>query len=117
MNKRMTLIRTTAAVALLVMALPTRTDDQIGQPAINKPTAAPTSTVPPGYRLEKTVQCYEAHHPSAMGRPSLVKRHELRISMLVPQDDCLALDADGWLRVVPGQCTRASAPSFCEEKP
>lgn len=75
------------------------------------------SAAPTGYRLEKTVLCYEEHRPPVMGRPGAIKRHEMHISLLVPQDDCLALDADGWLRVVPGQYTRMPAQAPCEEKP
>lgn len=89
--------------------------DQVGQSAPQVTTSTPAN--PPGFRLEKFVLCYEEHRPSVMGKPSLIKRHDMHISMLVPQDDCLTLDANGWLRVVPGQCTRMPAQSACEEKP
>jgi hypothetical protein len=105
-----------AAQFCLTMALAACAADQVSAPSSDQ---APGSTpaIPPGYRVEKFVRCYEEHHPSVMGQPSLIKRHDMHISMLVPQDDCLALDANGWLRVVPGQCTRMPAQSACEEKP
>jgi len=46
-----------------------------------------------------------------------MKHFSIDVSILVPQDDCLALDANGWLRVVPGQCNRMPAKKACEEQP
>ncbi|CAN7590363.1 hypothetical protein [Polaromonas sp. LjRoot131] len=73
--------------------------------------------IPPGQRLEKFTLCYELRRPRASPLEAPVKRFLIEVSLLVPQDDCLALDANGWLSVVPGQCTRMSAQSACEEKP
>jgi hypothetical protein len=73
--------------------------------------------VPPGQRLEKFTLCYELRRPRASPLEAPVKRFSIELNLLVPQDDCLALDANGWLSVVPGQCSRVPAQSACEEKP
>ena len=49
--------------------------------------------------------------------PNNNKLFSIDVSMLIPLDDCLALDANGWLRVVPGQCTGMPTQRACEEKP
>jgi hypothetical protein len=75
-------------VALPVLpALPALANEQASRPD-NKPAAAQTSAVPPGHRLEKTTLCYEERHPPAMGMPGPIKRHEMQVGVLVPQDDC-----------------------------
>jgi hypothetical protein len=76
-----------------------------------------TSAIPPGQRLEQFSLCYELRRPMASSVEKPVKRFSIDVSILVPEDDCLALDANGWLSVVPGQCTRMPAKSTCEEKP
>jgi len=81
------------------------------------PATADAIAVPPGHRLEKFKLCYEMRHPLASLAETPVKRFSIDVSILVPQDDCLRLDANGWLRVVPGQCIRIPTQSACEEKP
>ena len=113
MKLHKTLIRAAINLARVLVALPVLpalATEQAAQPD-NKPAVAHTSAVPPGYRVEKTVLCYEEHHPPVMGKPGPIKRHEMHVGVLVPQDDCLALDADGQLRVVPGQCNRMPPPN------
>lgn len=86
-----------------------------GQP--NPQATSGTPAIPPGQRLEQFKLCYELRRPQASPAEAPVNRFSIDVSILVPQDDCLALDANGWLRVVPGQCTRIPAPSSCEETP
>jgi hypothetical protein len=66
----------------------------------------------PGRRAEEEARGWRRNtrpsHPSA--------RWSANCSLLVPRDDCLALDANGWLRGVPGQCNRMPTPNTCEEK-
>lgn len=112
------LIRAAINVARVLIALPVLpalADEQASRPD-NKLAAEQTSAVPPGYRIEKTVQCHEERHPPMKGMPDTLKPHEMPVGALVPRGDCLALDADGWLRVVPGQCNKMPAPNTCEEK-
>ena len=90
-------------------------NDQAGQPAPQATASAPA--IPPGHRLEKFKLCYELRRPQASLAEKPVKRFSMDVSLLVPQDDCLALDANGWLRVVPGQCSRVPARGSCEEEP
>lgn len=105
-----TMILTACAAAIQVHA---SSSDQAGPPA---PSAtASTPTVPPGYRLEKFSLCYEIRRPRASPAEKPVKRFSMDVSILVPQDDCLALDANGWLRVVPGRCSKVPTQSACEE--
>jgi len=90
-------------------------NDQAGQAAPQ--TTASEPTTPPGHRVEKFKLCYELRRPLASPAEKPVKRFSMDVSILVPQDDCLALDANGWLRVVTGQCSKAPSQSSCEEKP
>jgi len=103
------------AVALLGMALllagcalgthvPASSSHQAGKGTPN--------TVSPGYRLEQFT--LRGVSTKGLEKP---KRIEVPVSMLVPQDDCLALDGKGWLRVVPGRCVPMRAQSTCERKP
>jgi hypothetical protein len=96
-----------AAVLVLTPA-----KDHAGSPPQPK-AAASAPDIPPGQRLEKFTLCYEMRHPRASPLEEPAKRFSIEVSVLVPQDDCLALDANGWLRGVPGQCSRAPAPSDC----
>jgi len=84
----------------------------------NQPDARPLSAqpeVPPGYRLEKFVLCYEETRPSGTGARTVPKGHAVHASMLVALDDCLAISSNGWLGVVPGRCRPpVSAPTKCE---
>jgi hypothetical protein len=84
---------------------------------ITPQTAAIPPVIPTGQRLEKFTLCYELRRPRASPLEAPVKRFSIDVSLLVPQDDCLALDANGWLRVVPGQCSRVPAQRACEENP
>lgn len=88
---------------------------EVGRPS-PQTTASPPA-IPPGQRLEKFTLCYELRRPRASRFQAPVKRFSIEVSLLVPQDDCLALDANGWLSVVPGQCSRMPAQSACEETP
>jgi len=72
---------------------------------------------PPSERLEKFSLCYELRRSYASPLQAPVKHFSIAVSILLPQDDCLALDVKGWLRVVPGQCTRMVTQSSCEETP
>ncbi|MFS2036049.1 hypothetical protein ACEN8I_18655 [Polaromonas sp. CT11-55] len=90
-------------------------NDQASQPAPQITASEPA--IPPGHRLDKFKLCYELRRPLASPAEKPVKRFSIDVSILVPQDDCLALDANGWLRVVPGQCSSVPAKSACEEKP
>ena len=87
----------------------------VTDPAAPQTNALPA--IPTGHRLEKFKLCYELRRALASPLETPVKRFSIEVSLLVPQDDCLALDADGWLRVVPGQCSRMPAQSACEETP
>jgi hypothetical protein len=100
-----------AAVLVLTPA-----KDPAGSPP-NAQAAASAPAIPPGQRLEKFTLCYEMRRPRASPLEEPAKRFSIEVSMLVPRDDCLALDANGWLRGVPGQCSRAPAQSSCEENP
>jgi len=93
---------------------------QVHAPSSDPPKPLATSSmpaIPPGQRLEQFKLCYELRRPRGSPAEKPVKRFSIDVSILVPQDDCLALDANGWLRVVPGPCTRTPAPSSCEETP
>lgn len=90
-------------------------NDQASQPAPQITASEPT--IPPGHRLDKFKLCYELRRPLASPAEKPVKHFSMDVSIMVPQDDCLALDANGWLRVVPGQCNRAAARSSCAEEP
>ncbi|WP_411885837.1 hypothetical protein [Polaromonas sp. YR568] len=94
---------------------PAPSNDQAGPP--NCQTAESTLSVPPGHRLEKFVLHYEERRLSTRGFEGPIKRFDIDVSLLVPRDDCLQLDANGWLSVVPGQCSRAPTKTPCEEKP
>lgn len=72
------------------------------QPHVSQLAAKPA--VPPGYRLESFVLCYEETRPSGMGPRTAPEARVVQTSVLVPLDDCLALSSSGWLSVVPGQC-------------
>jgi len=115
------------AVAMLGMALllagcaigtrvPAPSIHQIALPD-EKASGNTPAISPPSQRLEKFSLCYELRRSRAWPLEAPVKRFSIDVSILVPQDDCLALDANGWLRVVPGQCSRIPAQSTCEEKP
>jgi hypothetical protein len=81
----------------------------------NCQTAESTLSVPPGHRLEKFVLRYEERRLSTRGFEGPIKRFDIDVSMLVPLDDCLKLNANGWLSVVPGQCNRMPEPTACED--
>ncbi|WP_411877544.1 hypothetical protein [Polaromonas sp. YR568] len=105
MKRRKTLVPAVAAMALVCTKLPALADEQTVLPD-NKPAAVSTSAAPPGYRLEKTVLCDEEHSPPLLGKPGPIKRHDLHVGILVPQDDCLALDADAGCVWCPASATR-----------
>jgi|GEM_PF-1213596 len=90
-------------------------DKQADQPVSQ--TTASEPAIPPGHRVERFKLCYELRRPLASLAEKPIKHFSMDVSILVPQDDCLALDANGWLRVVPGQCNRVAAESSCEESP
>ena len=81
------------------------------------PAIADATAIPPGHRLEKFKLCYEMRRPLSSLAETPVKRFSIDVSILVPQDDCLRLDANGWLRAMPGQCNRVAAKNSCEETP
>jgi hypothetical protein len=103
-----------AACAAAIQVPASAKDEAVGS---NPQTTASPPAIPPGQRLEKFTLCYELRRPRASPLEAPVKRFSIEVSLLVPQDDCLALDANGWLSVVPGQCTRMPVQSACEEKP
>jgi len=117
-------IRATATVVLMSMALilaGCATATRV--PTASSPQSVPsndqanrsTPTIPPGQRLEKFILCYELRGPRASPLEPPIKHFSIDVSILVPQDDCLALDSKGWLRVVPGQCSRMPAKIACED--
>lgn len=101
------------AACAAVTQVGTPSNDQVLKAA--PPATADAITVPPGHRLEKFKLCYEMRRPLASPAEKPIKRFSMDVSILVPQDDCLRLDANGWLRVVPGQCGRGPSQKFCEE--
>jgi hypothetical protein len=125
MNKnlaRRTLLATTQAFLKAILAacaavtqVSAPSNDQARQAA--PPTTADAIAVPPGHRLEKFKLCYEMRRPLASLAETPVKHFSIDVSILVPQDDCLRLDANGWLRAMPGQCNRVAAKNSCEETP
>ena len=118
-ERKISATRAATAMALmcatLLLAGCATPNDHAGHPGAQAIGGA--LTIPPGQRLEKFTLCYEMRYSRASPLEQPVKRFSIEVSLLVPQDDCLALDANGWLRVVPGQCSRVPARSSCEEEP
>lgn len=71
--------------------------------------------VPPGHMLREYVTCHEVR----VNGKVVSKRNPIRFinGGVKPMDgSCVKLDADGWLRPVPGQCFRVrSIDGPCEE--
>lgn len=74
----------------------------------------PMRAIPPGQRLERFTLCYELRRPRASPLEAPVKHFSIDVSILVPQDDCLALNSEGWLRAVPGRCSRPALQNTCK---